>query len=306
MKVTLTGSNGFALKSELDRLVSAFVEEHGDLALERLDGEEASFERIQEAVQSLPFLAPKKMVVIKRGSSCKQLTEEIDRILDTIPETTELILVEPKLDKRLSYYKTLKAKTRFQEFGDMDGSNLASWLVKSVKEQGGNLSLADARYLVDRVGANQQLLAGELEKLLNYEPAIKRETIDLLTEQSPQSTIFELLDAAFAGNSKQALKLYADQRAQQMEPQYIMAMLAWQLHILAIVKTGGQRSPEEIAREAKLNPYVVRKSQQVTRRLSLPALKDMVGRALDLDVRLKSESIDADEALQHFLLTLSG
>ncbi len=70
----------------------------------------------------------------------------------------------------------------------------------------------DAKYLVMRVGANQQTLSNELAKLLSYDKAITRQTIDLLTEQTPQSTIFELLDAAFAGNSKKAMELYAEQR----------------------------------------------------------------------------------------------
>lgn len=305
MITTLTGSNTYAIKNELGRLTSAFVAEHGGLALERLDGEEASFQRIQESLQSLPFLAAKKMVVIKQGSGCKEFTDDIDKLLAGLPDTTDLVLIELKLDKRLSYYKTLKSKTQYQEFNMPEGHDLASWLVDTAKAHPGKLTPADARYLIDRVGANQQLLAGELDKLLNYDPVITRQAIDLLTEQSPQSTIFELLDAAFAGNIKQALRLYADQRAQQMEPQYIMAMLAWQLHILAVVKTAGQKTAEEIAREAKLSPYVVRKSSNITRKLSLADLKTMVRRALELDVRLKSESIDADEALQHFILQLA-
>ena len=40
MVITITGENSFALGHELKRLVSSFVAEHGDMALERLDGEE--------------------------------------------------------------------------------------------------------------------------------------------------------------------------------------------------------------------------------------------------------------------------
>jgi DNA polymerase-3 subunit delta len=305
MAITLTGANHFLLRTELGRIVDAFVAEHGDLALEKLDGEEAPYERIQEALQSLPFLAAKKLVVLKNGSANKEFTDNIEHIIDSVPDSTEVIIVEPKLDKRLGYYKTLKKRTDFKEYPELDSPGLANWLVQAAKERGGALKPADARYLVERVGANQQLLHNELEKLIFYKPDITRGAIDMLTEAAPQSSIFELLDAAFAGNTKRALELYQDQRAQQMEPQYILAMLAWQLHILALVKTAGQRSPEDIAREARLSPYVVRKSLGITRKLSLDRLKELVAGALEIDVRLKSQSIDADEALQHYLLTLS-
>jgi DNA polymerase-3 subunit delta len=83
-------------------------------------------------------------------------------------------------------------------------------------------------------------------------------------------------------------------------------MIAWQLHILALLKTAGDRSPDTIAREAKLNPFVVRKSQAIARRLSLAELKALISRTLQLDMRLKRQTMDADDALQQLLLSLSA
>jgi DNA polymerase-3 subunit delta len=159
---------------------------------------------------------------------------------------------------------------------------------------------------VERVGSSQQLLGGELEKLILYNPQITRETIELLTDATPQSTIFQLLEAAFAGNTKQALQLYSEQRALNVEPAQIIAMLAWQLHVLAIIKTAGDRSPDTIAKEARLNPFVVKKSQNIARKLSLPELKELIGDLLRIDVQSKRTSIDADEALQHYLLRMAA
>jgi DNA polymerase-3 subunit delta len=301
----LTGENVFGLKRELDRLVADFLRDHGDMGLERLDGEEASFERLQEALQSLPFLASRKMVVLRSPSVNKQFAENVENLLSDLPETTDVILVEPKLDKRLSYYKFLKKATDFREFASLDRAGLSRWLAETAKEQGGSLGVTDAGYLVDRAGANQQLLAGELDKLLLYNAKITRQNIDLLTEAAPQSTIFELLEASFAGSEKRANELYAEQRAMKVEPQQIIAMLAWQLHVLALIKAAGERAPDQIAREARLNPFVVRKSSAIARKLSLGSLKRLIAELLEIDVRLKREPLDADEALQQYLLKLS-
>lgn len=305
MITTLTGVNSFLLKAELTKLIDVFLQDHGEMGLEKLDGADDSFERMTEALQSLPFLASKKLVVLRTPGGNKQFAEKFDELLPSIPNRTNVIIVEPKLDKRLSYYKTLKKLTDFKEFHELDVPQLAQWLVKTAKEKGGEFSWSDAQFLVERVGANQQLLYNELTKLLDYNPKVTRESIELLTDPSPQSTVFELLDAAFNGRTKRALALYEEQRRQKVEPLAIMALLAWQLHILALIKTAGERAPGQIVSEAKLNPYVVNKSQALASNLTLVELKKLISEALRLDIRLKSESIDADEALQDYLIHLS-
>jgi DNA polymerase-3 subunit delta len=305
MQVTYTGENSFMLRSELSKLVQQFLKEHGDMALERIDGEEVSYERIQEALQSLPFLASKKMVLLRAGSANKQFVERAESLLKELPETTDLILLEPKLDKRSSYYKLIKKVTDFKEFPELDRAGLARWVVSAVKTLGGNISQSDAMYLVERAGANQQLLSHELEKLVLYSQEVTKESIDLLIDPTPQSTIFELLEAAFAGNAKRAMLLYEEQRALKVEPQQIIAMLAWQLHILALIKTAGERSPDQIAKEGKINPFVVRKSAAIARKMSLNQLKQLIYDLMTIDRRLKRESLDADEAMRNYLLLIA-
>jgi DNA polymerase III delta subunit len=157
---------------------------------------------------------------------------------------------------------------------------------------------------VQRAGANQMALSHELDKLLIYDPKITQFTIDLLIEPLPQSTVFDLLEAAFSGNTKRAIEIYSEQRKQQVEPQAIMGMIAWQVHILACVKASQKNGPSRIAQAYKINPYVVNKSLNLTSKMTYQAMKDLVQNTLDLDVRLKSESIDADDAVQAYLLTL--
>jgi DNA polymerase III delta subunit len=305
MVYTLTGANTFLLRAALDERVKRFVAEHGDFGLERIDGEEAAYDRMRESLESMPFLASKKLVVLRAPSANKQFVEHAEKLLSSVTEDTDVLIVEPKLDKRLSYYKYLKKHTEYQEYNELDEMGLSKWLAAQAKEQGGALSTADARYIIDRIGVGQQRLSNELAKLLAYNPSITRESIELLVEMTPQSTIFELLDAAFAGKPARALALYDEQRKSGVEAQQITAMLGWQLHIVAVVKMAGDRDPTLIAKEAKLNPFVVRKTSAVTRSLSVLALKKLVSAALNLDIRLKSSAIDADEAARLFILQLA-
>lgn len=306
MIITLSGENAFGLGAELDGIVRGFLAEHDELGVERLDGEEADYQRLQESLTSLPFLADKKLVVLRRPGANKEFAEHVEELIAGVPETTNAVLVEPKLDKRLAYYKLLKSKTDFREFKELDAGGMARWLGSEAGKQGAKISPADANYLVQRVGANQQVLANELSKLVLYDAQITRATIDLLTEATPQSTIFELLESAFAGNAKRTMQLYREQRVQKVEPPQIIAMLTWQLHVLALIKAAHDRTADEIAADAKLSPYVVKRSQAIARRLTLAELKTLVKDLLSIDVRSKSSALDADEALQNYLLKLAS
>jgi len=309
----LTGANSYALRAELHKLVDGFLAEQGDgadMALERLDGEDSSYERMQEALQSLPFLASKKLVVLQAPGANKEFAEKAADLLKELPETTDLIIVEPKLDKRLAYYKLLKKQKGYTEFPELDENGLAAWLIKQAAARGAKIASNDARYLVERVGTNQHYLANEIEKLslgAGEGEKITRQLIDDLTAATPSSTIFQLLEAAFTGNTKHALELYAEQRALKVEPQQIIAMLAWQLHVLALVKAAGSSKPtDDIAREAKLNPFVVRKTAGVARSLTMARTRQLVADLTTIDERLKRESLNADDVLLEYLIGLSN
>lgn len=305
MIITLTGSNDFMLGEALRQLRQDFVNECTDMGLETYDGQDVDPKQLPSILQALPFLVAKRMIIFRQPSAQKAVQDAVEQLLDSVTDTTDLVIVEPKLDKRTSYYKALKKQTDFKEFTPLDEPKLAQWLVAQAKEQEGSLSSSDATYLVRRVGANQLLLANEVQKLLSYQPQISRQTIDELTEPTPQSSVFDLLDAALSGNKQKTVALYHEQRQQKVEPLAIMGMLAWQLHILALVKTAEARSPSAIASEGKINPYVVSKTQNVARNCTLTDVKTWVHEAAKLDIRLKRQPIDADEAMINYLLSLS-
>lgn len=291
---------------EQGRIVADFVAEHTDMGLERLDAEEVTYERLVEAVQSLPFLVSRKLVVIRSGSLNTDFTNKFAAFLTAITDSTDVLIIEGKLDKRTQYYKQLKKLTAFHEFAVLDANGLVGFVSEYTKEHGGTISTTDARLLVQRTGVNQLALVHEIDKLLTYDSHITNDAIILLTDEAPQSKIFDLLDAAFLGQVDRTQLLYADQRAQGVEPQQIIAMLVWQLYVLTVVKVGKQQSSAEIAAATKINPYVVDKARQLAAKIPLAKLKDMIHALLVIDVRSKSEAIVLDDALRHYLLALGN
>jgi DNA polymerase III subunit delta len=304
MITTLCGTNAFRLQLEQTKRVDAFVKKHGDFNIERFDAEEAEYDALVQGIQSTSLFAESKLVLVRSASANKQFAENIEELTKLVPEETELILIEPKVDKRSAYYKFIKKHTTFVDCGEQDARELPSWLVEQAKAQGATLSQADARYLVERVGTKQAILFHELEKLSLYDVNITRQTIDLLTEATPQSNIFQLLEAAFAGNTKRALALYDDQRQQGVEAQQILAMIIWHINQLSFVVWRGERSEAEVAKEAGLNPFTVKKAIAATKQISKQRMRDIIRHVWNIDIQLKTSSVDADEVLRELLVWL--
>jgi DNA polymerase III delta subunit len=293
MTITITGNNNYLLRKRFNELTTKFVAEHGELALQKLNAEETEPTSILEAIQSLPFLASRKMVVLQRLGLNRAATEQIEQIISSADDSMDLIFFEPNPDKRTNYFKVLKNQTNLEEYTELDVQALASWLVAETKEQGGQLSSDDAKYMVDRLGPNQELLANELKKLIIYDPRITRQT-----------KIFDLLDAAFSGDKKRALELYDEQRAQRVEPQAIMAMLAWQLDLISLAVIAKGRAGSDVARTAGISPYPFQKAQRMSSNIDKQTLKTIVDEALAIDIKSKTTNLDLNEALKTYITLL--
>src|SRR3990167_1317129 len=84
MIIGLTGNNSFGLKQRLNKLTSIFIKEHGELALERLDADEVESAVILKSIQSLPFLANRKMVILRGLGANSTTAEAIEQIIDAV------------------------------------------------------------------------------------------------------------------------------------------------------------------------------------------------------------------------------
>ncbi|MEO8785006.1 MAG: hypothetical protein ABI221_01650, partial [Candidatus Saccharimonadales bacterium] len=103
MIITLTGSNDYARRQVLQQQVTDFVAQHSDLGLEQYEAESLDRQQLPSILQAAPFLSDRRLVVLRSVSVQKELAEDLASLLSTVSGSTDLIIVEPSLDKRTSY-----------------------------------------------------------------------------------------------------------------------------------------------------------------------------------------------------------
>jgi DNA polymerase III delta subunit len=304
MVVVLTGKNTYALHSTLHQIINEFNSKYGD-SVERFDGSEmTSADNVLDAVRSLSFLEPRKLVLVRDFSSSSDLMSKIESIVEQTADTTDLLLVDSKLDKRTAGYKYLKKSCDLRTFDDLQPYELERWVIEQAKNLGTKLANTDAKFLVDRVGPNQQQLSQEISKLSLLGSDISRKSIEELVEPNPQSKVFDMLEALFSGNYKKAQELYEDQRSQGEEPQKLLAMITWQLQQLTLAVYAPVKTVDALVANSKISPYSAQKALGLAKNISKSDLKFYITELASIDA-LSKTSADVESALAVYFSEVS-
>lgn len=303
--ILIHGENEFRAGEFYKKTLAKFVSSNSQESLRVFDGESATPAETEEALSSQSlFSSGSEMVAIKRLGTNADLKDKLTELLDEIPDETQLIIYEPKIDKRSKLYKLLKKSGSTKEFDSLGEPELIKWINERVAKFGGQLEEGGAKLLVNMTKGNQLRLASEIDKLLNYDKTISLESIKTLVDKAPDDNIFELLDYVSRGDKKKALSKYEELSLAQVEAHYVLVMLCWQMANFISVKSGENKSDKEIASQLGMNPYAVSKTRSIVKNISKRQLESMTKKVLAVDVRLKSASLDADQLVKQLIVEL--
>lgn len=305
MITVLAGINSQAIREELTSIKKAFTEEYGSQGIETVSAEQLQSEQLSSLLSGATLFALERLVIIRTLSENKMLAEQFLTKLDSISEQTQVVLVEGSLDKRTVFYKTLKKQAELREFAELDEAAAAQWVSEVIKKLSGTISPADMRLLVRYVGTDQARLTSESEKLVAYNPNITKETIELLIEKRPEDTIFQLLEYSLGGRKDQALSVLENLEKAHEDPFQTASMLVWQTNILAIVHSAQQTSDSEIAKSAKINPFVVRKTRNLARNVNSVQIQSILDVVAECDIVLKTGSAKPWRAIERAVILLT-
>ncbi|MDE6938462.1 MAG: DNA polymerase III subunit delta, partial [Lachnospiraceae bacterium] len=253
--------------------------------------------------------------------------------MKTIPETTCFLFVENEVDKRGKLYKTVKEKGRIVELGRQDEKTLLYWIAGNVRKEGRQIKESTARYLVSKTGTDMENLEKELEKLFSYtlpeaslsasdgadhlegrdkevseNIEITVKDIDAVCTTQISNKIFDMIEAVAAKHQKKALNYYYDLLALKEPPMRILYLLARQFRILLQVKDLLDRGNDkaQIAKAAKLHPFVAGKYMQQCRTFTSAELKGIMEEAANTEELVKTGRLNDVMSVEIFIVKFSA
>lgn len=298
MLYLLHGEDNFRSRQKLNKIKKDFAKQDpSKINLACFDIEEVEFKNIKQAIKAQPFLAKARLIIIKNliSKGHKNIQEKFYDLISNkeIPKSNNVVLFESdKVKKNSKLYKLLSKVGKVEEFNPLYGYQLDKWIENEMKNRGGKIDKKAISKLAVFVGSNLNQLDCEIDKLIAYKGSgeILEEDINLQVRAKLDDNIFNFVDALGHKNKSMALRLLHEQIEQGRNEIYLLTMIAYQLRNLIIIKSlhGQGLREQEISREAKMHPYVVKKTLAQVRNFELSKLKIMYHDLLEADISFKT------------------
>lgn len=292
MTTVLIGDNAYKINLEKKKIVQSFQEKHGDIAVEYFNDESLP-NSIYDAINNLPFLVDKKLVIIENPSSVKDLSSSLMEWLDQPSDNIDVLIIDPTPDKRTAWYKYIIHNLEVINCSTVHEQGLKLWINEYVKNHQSTIDSQAINELIKRVGLDQNQVKNELNKLISYDSNITVESVSLLVDALPRDTIFDLLDALINANIKKTMDLYEGLVMTGIDPHEILAMISWQLHTLLLVKT----TSGVPGANSGLHPYVIRKNSLLASKLKLDDLKKLIDYVVNAELQIKRDGLNSKNVL---------
>lgn len=323
----------FIVHGDDETAVAVFLQERvaalgdsgiAELNLSRLDARQASDEELRAAACAIPFLADRRLLILMHPLArlaTKDAQEQFCAFLQNLPPTGEIVLV---IEDRLVYRRGTRAwgtlndqhwlvkwaagqreRARLVPFPLPTQQEMPGWIRKQAQEIGGQFTPAAAYALAGYVENNTRLAKLEIEKLLNfvdYRRPVEPDDIELLTANTSQGNIFEMVDALSSGDPRNSLRLL--HKLLEEEDEFaLFGMVVRQFRLLLLTREildeGGRL--EQVMQELRLPKFSAEKFTGQARRFSVGRLEQIYRRLLEIDEALKTSQITFPLAMDTFV-----
>ncbi len=292
------GEDKYQSRQRLNKIKANFIKQDpSKINLATFDIEDVEYKSIKEAIQAQPFLAKSRLIIINNliSKGYKSIQEKFYDLIANkeIPESNNVILFESnKVKKNTRLYKLLNKVGRVEEFNPFYGYQLNQWIDNEVKIRGGKISRGAVSKLGAFVGNNLSQMNCEIDKLIAYRlgEEIVEKDVDSQVKAKLDDNIFNFVDALGRRDKSAALKLLHEQIEQGQNEIYLLTMISYQLRNLIIIKSLSEQGIDQqgIASQAKLHPYVVKKTISQINSFNLEKLKIMYHDLLEADISFKT------------------
>lgn len=272
------------------------------------------YDRISDALGSLPFLSDKRTVVIK---DIERLPEsKKDSFLGYLkkpPGYIRLILLSAQPDLEDAFLRSISRYANTRSFRKPDKRELKNWIYKKLRQEGKAIERGALELFLELKGNdNLAVISNELAKLVAYKGkagTIEREDVAKLVGRSIAKRVFDLVDAIGAKDKKTALSLMRDfSSGTRREFPELLGVMGWQFR--KILKTKilltEKKDKHSITRQLNVSGFKIDKFINQAGRFEEARLKEILSLIVETDHRIKRGHSNPQFLLERLITELCG
>jgi DNA polymerase-3 subunit delta len=315
----LFGNDEFAITRKLKDFESDFTDPTtAGMNTARLDARTMNDTDLNNAVNAMPFLAKRRLVLIanpstkyNNASARKKFIEFIEKV----PDTTRLVLyesIEPREAEKHWLNKWAEKndgliQTKAYMLPRL--KEMTGWIINETRNQGGQIEPRAAEMLKDMVGVDTRQAGMEISKLLayaNWARPVTSQDVEAVCIVTSQQSVFDFVDALSNGNGKSAqYLLHRLLETEDLFSLWGMVVRQFRLLIQAREILDGRGNKDDVARALGVHPFVAEKTTGQAARFSIESLESIYRKLLKIDEGVKTSQLTLDLALDTLVVELT-
>ena len=306
------GEDPFLVSKECEKLVDSILgSEDRSMALYEPRANEAQVSDVLDELRTLPFLASKRVVLIKDAEPfVRANADALMCYLNDMSPSGVLILTVNSWDKRIRLHKKFKTTGGLIEVGRMYSNQLPGYITSYAQQTHAiRLDGQTSRFLVELVGDDPGRLCREMDKLAVYvapRKTVSPQDIESLIGHNRMFDAFGVIDAVSSGQMGPAISRIRNMFAADKSAEYsVVGAFGYHFRRLFRAKVMMSRgvSPQQAAAKTgvrfKQNEFL-----QQAGRLSLAQLAGVLAELGRIDFGMKTGQTSAPIAVERLILKL--
>ncbi len=312
------GEEVFLLGYYLEQIKKLLIEELTEsFNFHRFNGETFDVQTFADAVENLPMMADRTMVLVEDVDLFKlpeDARNKMALLLSDVPDYCTVVFtyetVAWKPDKRYAkLYEAISGNGNVVEFEKQNQRDLIAWITRHFAAAKKNISTDLCAYLIEITDGTMTALSGEISKICAYSGAdvIKKSDIDAVTEPVMDAVVFQMSDLLGQGKYPQAMQKLEQLLKMQEEPLAILGAVSAHFRRIATAKTliDNGKGSLDLQKLCDLRDYAARKTMDSARRFSADFCRKAAGLILQTDYRIKTSFDEPNRLLEMLLLQLA-
>ena len=299
-------------QTALDALCAKYLPEGlEDLNRTVLDAPETDL--IISSAETLPFMADRRLVIVRNHPALIGRAEADDRLADYLPSvpssTLLLFFCTQKPDARKKLYTVIKKLNGIVVFSPLRDRELTAFVTDAFRDLGKECDDRTADFLIFTCGNDTGLLLTEIAKVASHAgnaPAIHPDSVRAVATPSTECTVFQMVDAVVSGQSSRAFLLMRNQLLAGADRMYMLSMLLRQFRLLQHIKIMQfeKKNTAEIRSALGVPPFAADQYVRQAAGWSNGQVKSAVNICFETEYAVKSGRLNQEGALEAVMLKL--
>ncbi len=294
------GDENYLKKTYIDELRNAIIPKGAEMMnLDVFQEKKIESKKISDACETFPFMNDLRLIIVKDSElfiqGNKNESEKTAEYVKNIPETSVLIFVEEKVDKRGKLYKAVSTNGECIECKIPNEKEMLLWTEKAVLKKGLTMKKNVILYFIRSINNGMETALIEIEKLADYigKGEVCEKDIDNICTKSLEVKIFDMVAAIGNKKIKEALDIYNNMILMKEAPIMILAMIARQFRIILQSKYLSEKGfyKSEIAEKIKQREFVVSECLSQAKNFKKKELLKALEDCLECDVNIKTGKV---------------